>query len=594
MGTAPQMTADTVVRVPYARTGLPRRLSRRWWLVTAVVVGLGLVGSVLAIRASDRWRGLFGAASADPTVYSVRPVDLSITLSEDGELKPKHSIEVKCELEGQSTILRVVEESTKVKKGDLLVELASDAIKERLESEQMELRKIESALEAARQDLSLTRNENGSKIKKGEVALELADLELQRYLKGDFERALLTADINIKQTELDIQRKQDELQKNQDLWQKGFVTQSKLDQLKFELEKAEMTLEQNVLAKSILLEYEKPKNVKQKETDAEQAQQELEREKQRAASRENAAIAKVQEQEALLAVRTPRVTRLREQYEKCKIYAPIDGIVRYPADEADFHRGSNRIAAGEKAYEGQTLVVLPDASQMIVTTRIHEADRHKIHEGLLCLVKVPAVPGSSFSGKISRIAQFADTTNRWLNPELKEHATEILLDETNAPLSPGDSAEIKILIEEVTNALAIPVQCAFSRGPKSYVFVRNGGKTEYREVKLGRASTSMVEIVQGLSAGDTILMHVGEDLMALLPAAGGVQTAMQQLPPFPGGSPSGARARPEAGEHDPTKGGSPPPTSQAAMTQPALPQSGGPQEAAALPVTTQPAVNTVD
>lgn len=543
MDTAPRMSADLTTQVSYARHAPHRGHSLRWWLGLAGVVVIVLIGTVFTLRSLDLMPGVFGPAATDVNTYVVKEVPLSITLSEDGELKPKNSVEIKCELEGQSTILEIAEESSTVKKGDLLVELASDAIKERLDSEEIQLRKIQSALEAAEEDLKLTQKENESKIKKCEIAVMVADLELQRYLEGDFKRALKAAEINIAQTEMDIKRKKDDLAKNNDLFERGFVTASKIDQLEFELEKAQMTLEQNLLQKEILLKYEKPKNKAQKESDVEQTIQELDREKQRAESRKKQALAKVEEQRALRDMRTTRVQRLQTQYDKCKIYAPVDGIVQYPA--GDNWRGNNRIAPGEKVYEGQTLVVLPDTSQMLVTTRIHEADRHQVREGLSCLVKVPAVPDRSFTGKISRIAQFAETANRWLNPELKEHMTEVLLDETDAPISPGDSAEIKILIDEIDAALAVPVQCIYARGSKTYVFVQRGRSAEYVEVKMGRSSTSMIEIVDGLKADDRVLMHTGNELVSTLPAPTSVRTTLQGIEPPAGGPQRGPAGSPK-------------------------------------------------
>lgn len=515
--TAP-ITADAAAgrELEYARR--PAGRSRRGLYWAAGIVVVLVLGSTVALNSAAVKSRVFGAAALGPSLYTVEPTNLSIVLKEDGELKPKKSVDIKCELEGQTTILWVVEESTRVNKGDLIVELASDAIKERLDTEEIQLRQIESSYAAAEQDLSITRNENASKIKKCQIDYEIAQLEYERYTKGDYQRDLQTAEINIKQSEMEVERKQDELDKNQKLFDRGFVNLSKIEQLEFELEKAKMTLNKNELAKEILLAYEKPKNDKEKQSNMEQAGQELEREQQRAASREQQAVAKVEEQKALLEMRRNRVQRLRDQYGKCKIYAPMDGIVQYPSGDGGW-RNETRIAAGEKVYEGQTILKLPDTDTMLVNARVHEADRHRVKEGMPCLIKVPAVPDRTFSGRVASIAKFADTANRWLNPDLKEHTTEIILDQTDAPLSPGDSAEIQILIEEVDSVLAVPIQCVFVRGAKSYVFVQRGGSTDYVEVEAGRSSSSKIEIVNGLSAGDRVLMHVAEELTAMLPPA---------------------------------------------------------------------------
>ncbi len=516
MDTAPRIASDALLHVAYA----PRAARRRWLrpIVLIPIMGILLLAggayTVYSLRLVDR---LWTTRTANDVIYAVRPLNLSIMLTENGELKPRNSVEVKCELEGQNTILWVVAESTQVKKGDLLVELASDAIKERLDAEQIELNRIESALIAAEQELDITLNENASLIRRGEIDVELAELELSRYLEGDFERSLKWANINIKRTEMDIERRKDDLDKHQRLHERGFVTEAQIEQLKFDLETAHMTLEQNQLEKKILLEYERPKNEKQKRSHLDQTVQELARNRQRATSRERQANARVEEQRALFEMRKKRFERLGEQYARCRVHAPVDGVVQYPSD-GGFRWGEDRIAVGQKVNEGQTLIVLPDTSQMIVETRIHESDRHKVQEGAPCLVTVPAVPDRAFPGTIVRIARFADSTNRWLNPELREHTTEILLDPTDAPISPGDSAEVRILIDELRDVLAVPVQCVFTRGSKSYVFVRRTTSDECVEVAVGRASDSMIEVVAGLQAGDAVLLHVDERQQALLPA----------------------------------------------------------------------------
>lgn len=500
-----------------ARVGPPARnrgrTARRLWTGGAAVLAALLLGAT-AMRMG--WAGWpWGGAARGSALYEVRPMNLSITLTESGEIKPRESIEIKCELEGQATILKIVPESTRVQKGDLLVELASDALTERLEQEQIELQGVESELRRALEDLDIQRNQNASDIRKAEIDQEVARLDLEKYLEGDYKQKLKGVEIDIQQAELDVERKREELLKNQELLERGFVTPAKIKQLDFELKKALMTLERHQLALATLVEYELRKERMQRQSTLDRATEELERVRKQAESREKQAEARVRQLEATLAMRQGRVRRLTEQLAKCKIYAPADGIVQYPNDFRGWDE--TRITEGAKVFEGQKLLVLPDTSRMLVSTRIHEADRHRVREGMPCVVRVPAVPGKTFTGKISKIAQFADSANRWLNPELKEHATEILLDETDAPLSPGDSAEIEILIETIPDALAVPVQSVHARGRRSFVFVQNRGSPDPVQVKLGRSNTTAVEILEGLSPGDRVLIHADERLLARLP-----------------------------------------------------------------------------
>lgn len=499
----------------------------------ALLGAFGVLALTIGLRFLWTSGGVLPGSSG--AVHIVKAVDLSITIDEDGELKPRESVYIKCEVEGEATLLFLVEESTRVKKGELLVELASDEVTERIETEEIEMRKIVSEMQSAREELDIQRNQNAADTRKAEIDLVVAELELKKYLQGDHEKSLKDVDIDIKQTEMEIVRKNDEIEKNDRLLAKGFVTPQKLEELRFELEKAQMTLAKHQLSREILMAYDHPKNEKQKSSAVDQAREELERVKKRAESKEKQAISKVQQFEELLSVRTRRLERMREQLSRCKIVAPSDGVVQYPEDG---WRGDDEgLTVGAKVREGQTLLQLPDTSNLIVSTRIHEADRHRVLVGQRCIIKATSAPDRTFNGTISKIGKFADSTNRWLNPELKEHATEIQLDASDAALAPGDSAQIKIMIEDVPNVLAVPVQSVYARGAHNYVFVDRGGTARPVEVKLGRSTTNLIEVVSGLSSGDRVRMTADEALLATLP-----QPKAEQRKPRPNTAPEGAKS----------------------------------------------------
>ena len=544
MSSSVETPSAMVIDSTYAARPVARPKRRRWLLIAIPILVVGILVLSL-LRPAAALRSLFGAAASDEAFYVVEPLTLNVTLKEDGELKPVNSVDIKCEVQSQRfqgiTIRWIVDESTRVKKGDLLVELGSDDMKDRVETEQLELDKLAGGLENARQALTITQSENESAIKKAEIDLDVARLELQRYLEGDYKKFKKQIEIDFKQTDMDIDQLEDELAKSENLLKKDFVTQQKVKELEDALEKAQLMLEKHELEMMILDEYELPKNKKQKTSAAERAKEELKREKERAASRLKQAEIRVQDQSRALVIRQNRFERLREQLENCKIHSPVDGVVQYGGGGRHRWGGGNRIAAGEQVQQGQTLITIPDTSRMMVATRIHEADRHKVREGLTCLVKVPAVPGETFVGKLTKIDRFADSERGWINPNLKEHAVEILLDDMDAPLAPGDTAHVEdqppagratpadqlapgdtahveILIEELPNVLAVPVQCVFSRGKRHFVFRRQGGSTEPVEVAMGRATTTMVEIAAGLSVGDKVVMAPDQRLLAMLPA----------------------------------------------------------------------------
>jgi len=517
----------------------PLSPARHYRKVALVLTAL-LAGAILITMAQPRrlFRNLFWRATTEDDIYTVVPVTLNVTLREEGELKPVNSVELKNEVEGQRvTIEWIVPESTAVKKGDLLARLSSEDLRDRVETEEIGLRAAAGAVADAEQQLELTISENASRIRKAEIDLEIAKIEFERYSKGEFKKAETAIQIEIQKTEIERKSKEDELAKSIDLEKRQFISRLQVEQLDDEVKRIHMTLERLKLELEILRQYERVKNELQRKAAVEQAAEELEREKQRAASRRNQAEIKLNEQRESYALRQKRFERLKEQLAKCELYAPCDGVVQYGRAGESRYWSSNRIAAGEQVYPGQTLITLPDTSQMKVTTRIHEADRHKISEGLRCLIKVPAVPGRTFTGKLTKIAQFADSERSWLNPNLKEHAAEIMLDESDLALSPGDTAHIEILIEEVPDVLGVPVQCVFTRGSQHFVFVKEGLSAAAREVKLGRLTTTMVEITDGLKPEERVLMAPDDRLLATLPSPGVTRTAAtSSTPPAPGPS----------------------------------------------------------
>lgn len=517
--------AEAMVRAGLAPRAVGRR--RRRWLLPAILLA---AAALLALVLYPLVRGLFTAAPDTGTLHVVQRGPLSITLQEDGELKPVDSVDIKCEVQGQNvTIQWIVPESTAVKKGDLLVRLAAEDIRERVLSEELELRTARGAVEEAEQALLITESENASKLRKAEIDREIAALDLRKYNEGDYPKALTTIDLNIQQTELDIKQKEEELRKSRELLAQEFISRFRIEELELALQKSQMTLEMYKSERAVLESIEQLKNVKQKESTLQQAIEELEREAKRGNSRLQQARLKVNTLGDALRNREMRLNRLKDQLAKAEIHAPTDGIVQYGEGGGMFRWGGNRIAVGERVFDGQTLITLPDTRRMKVSTRIHEADRHRIREGLVCLVRVPAVPGRTFTGSVSKITQFADSERTWWNPDLKEHETEILLDGNDAALSPGDSAQVEILIEEVPDVLSVPVQSVFARGPRRFVFVRRRTGAEPAEIEVGRSSSTLIEVTRGLSPGDRVLMAADEQLLALLPVpAAGTEFADQR------------------------------------------------------------------
>ncbi len=485
------------------------RLSR-WWLLTPVVIIALAIGSFALVR------HLRSAPPAEAvTLYAVQKMSFPVILKEKGELKAAESTIINCEVEGQSTIISVIDEGTAVKKGDLLVELASDKIDERLQSEKIEEATAVAAFESAEKELAIQRDQNESDIRKAELAFELAQLDLEKYKLGDWVQQRREAELAVDEADQVLRRAEEKFETSKKLHAQKFYTKTELDADEFEYYKAKVSLEKAKLANKILVEYTHKKDLQKAESDVEEAEKELARTEKAAAAKEAKAQADKEAKQARLKLIQDRLAKLREQKEKTKIYAPGPGLVIYHKA----HRWDDRrIAKGSTVHERQTLIELPDPSKMLVVVRVHESKTNQLKIGLKARVEIEGLPDREFTGEVTKIAAVADSNSWWLNPDLKAYATEIALDQTDPRLKPGITAKAEILVAELNDVLAVPVQAVFSKAGKSYVFAERGDdQPEPVEVQLGLASAEYVEIHQGLQPGQRVFLAVSDDMKLMLP-----------------------------------------------------------------------------
>lgn len=450
--------------------------------------------------------------------FLVAPRSFNVVLNEKGELQAAQSTDVVCEVEGRSTIIYLIPEGAAVKEGDLLVELASDEIEKRIRQEELKEANAIVAFDAAKTELDIQRDMNESDIRKAELKIELRQLALNKYQKGDWEQSLKDANIEIERATIALEQKTEDYEAAKKLLAKDFMTQIAYNTKEFDFRKAQWDLEKAKKSLEVLSTYTHVADLRQRESDLAEAKKERDRTIKNADAEEAKKVGALEGNRKELALTEDELAKLREQKAKCKIYAPTQGFVVYFSGGGRyFMMGDNQIKEGASVHERQTLLSLPDTSEMIVKVRVHEANTDKLQLGQTAVVTVEGLPGQRFSGKVSKIAVLADSQNRWLNPDLKEYETEVKLDSTDATLKPGVTAHVEILVESVTDKIAIPVQSVYTRGGRRYVFSGNRGAASPIEIKLGAIGTEWAEITEGLSGGETILLAFSDEHKRLAP-----------------------------------------------------------------------------
>ena len=176
-----------------------------------------------------------------------------------------------------------------------------------------------------------------------------------------------------------------------------------------------------------------------------------------------------------------------------------------------------QIREGATVHERQIIMTLPDTTEMLVMVRVHEAKTDKLKLGQRASIRIEGIPNQEFLGTVTKIAVVADTQNRWLNPDLKEYETEITLDHTETPLKPGVTAHAEILVQTVTDILAVPVQAVYSKTGRRYLFDVSTDSVQPLEIELGAIGSEWAEITKGAVAGKRILLAFSDEHKRLIP-----------------------------------------------------------------------------
>lgn len=509
-----QRTADAAVAsvLPSASPTWSRPRRRPW--VLPAVGGVVVVAVVTLAWTISGWTRAV-RASSEVGSFVVQSRDFNVSLREKGELKAAKSTDIINLVEGKSTIISLVPEGTSVKQGDLLVELASDEIEKRIREEELKEANAVTSVEVARTQLDVQRDKNLSDIRKANLEVELKTLEFEKYREGDWGQKLKDANIAIDQAQILLERRRDDFASAEQLYAKKFITKTEYEEDKFNLQKAEWDLEKARKAKEVLEEYTHRADLRQKESDVEEAQKELVRVTKNAEAEELQKLRSLEGKEKELVLIQDQLAKFRVQRDKCRIFAPTQGFVVYFGGEGGGRgfMGNNdtQIREGATVHERQVLMTLPDTSEMLVVVRVHEAKSSKLALGQRVSVTVEGVPGRALGGAVTKIAQLADTQNRWLNPDLKEYETEITLDPVDLPLKPGVTAVAEILVDSVEQKLAVPVQAIYARGGKRFVFRNQSGAVSPVEVKLGAIGAEYAEVREGLAESESVLLAFSDE-----------------------------------------------------------------------------------
>ncbi|MGN0407574.1 MAG: efflux RND transporter periplasmic adaptor subunit [Bacteroides sp.] len=181
---------------------------------------------------------------------------------------------------------------------------------------------------------------------------------------------------------------------------------------------------------------------------------------------------------------------LYEQLDDYKIIAPIDGVITVL-----------NINVGDSVTTSSTVAEVTNYDKMKVQIKIDEDNISTFDNGTTVTVSVDSV-GKTYQGTIENLSKKATVSNN-----VSYFTADVTFDGSEEIRS-GLSAEVKYLLNGVENVVSVSMSALnYNDDNTAYVLVgRNQSTAEKRAVTLGISNGTYVEVKDGLSDGETILV----------------------------------------------------------------------------------------
>jgi HlyD family secretion protein len=430
---------------------------------------------------------VLGAGVYASTVYSKRGVvtvqtgavvrqDLTSQVTASGEVKPKNYINIGANAMGNITEL-FVKEGDRVRKGQLLAKIENtqptadvDSQKANLASSEADSAAAEAGLKAADDNITTL-----------QAAVTESEADLAR-MKQDSDRAeqLFSEKLGAKQ-DFDSKRAMYEAQKSAVAQAKARLVQSRTQR---EQTAAQLTSTQRRIA-----------------------------------------------------VARASLVRSSDVLDKYDSKAPLDGVVTNLSV-----RAGESVVPGLQNQTGTNIMTIADMSVITAEVKVDETDIVNVKVGQIAEITIDAIPNKTFTGHVTEIGDTAILRSTGVaasqsaisSQEAKDFKVVVAMDNPPDEVRPGLSCTAKITTATRKNVVTIPIQALTVRQkgdlePKKTgavatatvkldpvaekarkeelqgVFVVSNGKATFHKVETGITGSTDIEVVSGLSDGDTII-----------------------------------------------------------------------------------------
>ncbi len=221
----------------------------------------------------------------------------------------------------------------------------------------------------------------------------------------------------------------------------------------------------------------------------------------------------------------------QDDLSKTTIFAPMAGTI------SELNKEVGEIALGSQ-FQEDVIMVVSNLAGMEALVDVDENDIVSVSAGDSAKIEVDALPDVVLTGTVTDIANTAKISGTGTADQKTEFEVKIAVDDPGSELRPGMTASSEIITETRMSALGVPIQSVAVRTPEQLkrittkhtgdvaiadsspeakfnpdkdgfvevVFVIKDGRAVAQQVKTGIQSDTHIEVVDGLTENDEIVV----------------------------------------------------------------------------------------
>lgn len=216
----------------------------------------------------------------------------------------------------------------------------------------------------------------------------------------------------------------------------------------------------------------------------------------------------------------------RDTLAKTTVRAPMDGIVT-----------AKRVEEGEVAVigiqnsPGTVLLTISDMSEVETELEVDETSVPSVKVGQEARVRIDAYPNKTFTGVVSEVGGSPILPPAGSATNAIKFKVKVQIKDPPPDVKPGLSVQSDILTGFRAKALVVPIQALVIRDrevkpgdaeagtprDEEGVFLMEAGKARFQPIRTGLVGELTLEVVSGLSGGETLVSGPFKALRALKP-----------------------------------------------------------------------------